>query len=188
MPRSRIDLELDGTSVYLIEKTIGDCDILRGTAAKTEDGPACTERAIRNSYKFAASKQCASVILRLYGAIGDGDIFRADEMKSVIVAVDAVMDIDVIHMDAGALNDTNAVKRTIEQRDIADGQVLATIAKDVIWPAATADAAGWRSTANSGVELRALPIDRAGPFNCYFFCIDCEEKGPVTVLQGSIAV
>ena len=53
------------------------------------------------------------------GAIAQAYLLGADEMEAVVVAVDAVVNIDAVEKNALALDDANAVIGAIEQRNVA---------------------------------------------------------------------
>ena len=48
--------DLDGTTIGIIDETVGDGNILRFATAKTEDGPAGTETTIGDGNKLVAAK------------------------------------------------------------------------------------------------------------------------------------
>ena len=50
------------------------------------------------------------------GAVAEAHLLGADEMEAVVVAVDAVVNIDAVEIDELALDDANAVIGAIEKR------------------------------------------------------------------------
>ena len=70
-------------------------------------------------------KHRACIVLRQDGAIADRDIFRADEVKAVVIPVDAVVDVEAIHTDMLALNHANAMVRTINEGNVTHGKPIA---------------------------------------------------------------
>ena len=87
-----------------------------------------------------------------------------------------------------ALDDANAVIGAIEQRDVANCKVLAVVHEHMIRALISADAAGWRRTANRGMKLSALAVDRARAFDRHVLCIHSEEQSPVAVVERCVAV
>ena len=112
--RSWLAVELDGAAVDFVENAVGDGDVFRYAATEAEDRPARAEDAVGDGYEFAASEEGAGVVLGEDGAVTDGYIFGADEVEAVVVAVDAVPDIEAVHVDTLALDDTNAVVGAVE--------------------------------------------------------------------------
>ena len=84
-------------------------------ATKAEHRPTRAERRVCDRNVLARAKHGAGIVLRLYDAVADGHVFGTDEMKPIVVAVDTVVDIDTVQMDAFALNDANTVIGAIEQ-------------------------------------------------------------------------
>lgn len=60
----------------------------------------------------------AHASLRLHNAIRNRHIFAADEMETVVVTVDAVVNMEAIHVDERGLDDAYAVVRALEEVDI----------------------------------------------------------------------
>ena len=107
--RAGVALEFDGAAVDLVEDAVGDGDVLGKATAEAEDGPAGAEDAVGNGDELATAEESAGVVLREHGAVGDCDVLGADEVEAVVVAVDAVVDVDAVHVDALALDDAEAV-------------------------------------------------------------------------------
>jgi hypothetical protein len=108
-------------------------------------------------------------------------------METVVVAVDAVVDVDPVHVDAAAFDHTDTMVGAVEQRDVADRQVLATVAKDVIGAPVAAESAGRWAAVNGGMKLCSLAVDGSGTFDGHFLCIDGEEQSPVAVFKGGVS-
>jgi len=180
-------VELDGAAVDLVEDAVGDGDVFGYAAAEPEDRPARAEDAVGDGYEFAASEEGAGVVLGKDGAVADGYIFGAYEVEAVVVAVDAVVDVEAVHVDALALDDTNAVVGAIEQREIADGKVFAAVGEDLVGAAKAAEAAGGWGAADGRVKLCSLSVDGARALDSDVLCVDGEEKGIVAVFEGRVA-
>jgi len=187
IPRSWLAVELDGAAVDLVEDAVGDGDVFGYAAAEPEDRPARAEDAVGDGYEFAASEEGAGVVLGKDGAVADGYIFGAYEVEAVVVAVDAVVDVEAVHVDALALDDTNAVVGAIEQREIADGKVFAAVGEDLVGAAKAAEAAGGWGAADGRVKLCSLSVDGARALDSDVLCVDGEEKGIVAVFEGRVA-
>src|SRR5207302_5346031 len=112
--------------------------------------------------------------------------FCADEVEAVIIAIDAAVNVDTVHVDPLALDHAEAVICAIKQIDVADGETFAAICEEMIGPAAAAETAGRPGAANRGVKLKTLAVNRAGPFESDVSRVEGEEQGPVSVDQGGV--
>jgi hypothetical protein len=92
----------------------------------------CTEDAIRRCNELTISEQSAGILLRQNDAVAHCDVLGTYKMETVIVPIDAVMNVDTIHMNALVLNPTNNVVGTVEQIDIANGQTFALIGEKMV--------------------------------------------------------
>jgi len=182
-----VSLELDGAAVNVVQDAVGDGDVFGEASAEAEDGPAGAEDAVGDGDEFAASEEGAGVILREDDAVVDGDVLGADEVEAVVVAVDAVMDVDGVHVDAFGSDDADAVISAIDEVDVADGEVFALIGEYVVGTLVAADPAGRRGTANLRVELSALTVDGARAFDGDVLLPDSVEESPVAVDEGGVA-
>ncbi len=110
-------------------------------------------------------------------------------MEAIIISisVDAIVNVDAVHVYALALDHAEAVICAIEQIDIADNETFAAIGKKMIGPAVAAEAAGRLGATDRGVKLEALSVNRARPLERDVFCVDSEEEGPVSIDQRGIA-
>ena len=115
--RIRPELHLDGAAVGLIDDAVGDRDVLRIAAAEAEHRPARAEGAVGHRHELATAEQRAGVVLRLHVAVADVDILAADEVEAVVVAVDAVVDVDAVDPHVIALDDAHGMKRAGHQKD-----------------------------------------------------------------------
>ena len=141
-----VALEFDGAAVDLVEDAVGDGDVFGEASAEAEDGPASAEDAVGDGDEFAASEEGAGVVLRKDDAVVDGDVLGADEVEAVVVAVDAVVDVDGVHVDAPGLDDADAVVGAVDEIDVADDEVFALVGEDVVGTLVAAEAAwGWGS-------------------------------------------
>src|SRR6266567_908311 len=122
-------MELDRAAVDLVQHAVRHGDVLGFAAAEAEHRPARAERGVRDRDELAAPEQRAGIVLRLDVAVADGDVFGADEMEAVVVAIDAVVDVEAVHVDVLALDDADAVIRALEEPQIPDAQVFASTAK-----------------------------------------------------------
>ena len=111
--RSFIALKLNGTSEYVIQDTVGDRDIFRYAAAKAENRPSRAEDRARDGNEFATAEHCTGIVLRQNSAVADSYVFRANKMEAIIVAIDAVVDIQAFHMHMLTLDDADAVIRSV---------------------------------------------------------------------------
>jgi len=107
-------------------------------------------------------------------------------VEAVIIAIDAAVNVDAVHVDPLALYHAEAVICAIEQIDVADRETFAAICEQMIGAAAAAETAGRLGPANRGVKLKALAVNRAGPFDGYVSCVDSEEQGPVSIDQRGV--
>ncbi len=178
-PRSGTAVEFYRASVYLVQHAIGDRDVLRNAAAEAENRPSRAEGAVGDGYKPATAEQRASVILRLHIAIDNANVFAAYEMESVVVAIDAVVDMEAIHPDVGGLDDAYTVVSAPHQLDIANCKVFAAVEKECVRPTVAAKPAGRRDAVAGRVKLQPLAVDRARAFQAYVFRVDCEDQCPV---------
>lgn len=55
-----------------------------------------------------------------------------DEVETVVIPVDAIMNIEAVNKDATALNDTNRVISAVYQRKIADVDIFSLMHEDVV--------------------------------------------------------
>ena len=108
-------------------------------------------------------------------------------MEAIIISIDAIVDVDAVHVHSLALDDAEAVIRAIEQIDIADNETFAAISEEMVGPTVAAEAAGRLGAAHRGMKLKALAVNRAGPFEGDVLCVDSEEEGPVSIDQRGIA-
>jgi hypothetical protein len=108
-------------------------------------------------------------------------------VEAVVIAIHAAVNIDAVHVHALALDHTEAVICAIKQIDIADRETFAPIGEQMIGAAAAPETAGRLGTAHGGVKLKALAINRAGPFESNVSRVDGEEQSPVSVDQRCVA-
>jgi hypothetical protein len=108
-------------------------------------------------------------------------------MESIVIAVDTVMYMEAVHMDIAGLDDSNAVICASKQVDVADTEILAAVKKKRVWPAISTESTRGRCTASRRMKLLALAVDCAWALHSYILCVDCEDEGPVAVVQGRIA-
>src|SRR5262249_4524622 len=133
-PRPRTPVELERTAEYLMQHTVRHRDVLGDATAEAEDGPPRAEVGARHRHELAAPEQRAGVVLRLDGAVADRDMLAADEMEAVVVAVDAVEDVQAVHDDVLALNDADAVVGAVPEPQRADAEMLAAMEQQMIRP------------------------------------------------------
>ncbi len=152
-------MELERTAVHLVQHAVGNGDVLGDAAAEPEDGPARAERGVRHGHEPAAPEERARVVLGLDVAAGDGDVLTADEVKAVVVAVDAVVDMQAVHVHVLALDHADAVIRALPQAQIADAHVLTAVEQDVVRPVVAAEPARRQRAARGRVELQSLAVD-----------------------------
>lgn len=108
-------------------------------------------------------------------------------METVIVAIDAVVNVEAVDMNMLTLDNANAVIGSVNQNDIAHSEPVTAITEQVIRAPVTSQAAWWWSSANWRVKLRALAVDRSLAFDGDVRCVDGEEKRPVPVNQCRVA-
>ena len=181
-------LHLDRTAERFINDAVGNGDVFGIAADETEHRPARAERAVGDGDEFATAEQRAGVVLRLHVAILDVKIFATDEMKSVVVAVDAIVNVQAGHPDKLALNHADGMKRASDEKQIAHAQILAAIKQQMIRPMAAADAGGRHSATNGAVELRAIAVNRARPLDGDVHGVDGENQPDVSIFEGRVAV
>ncbi len=181
-------MKLDRATVDLIKQAIRDGDVFSDSAAEAENGPAGTEGRIGNGHELATAKKRAGIVLGLDIAIADRDMLATDEMKSIVIAIDAIVDVEGVHVNASRLDDTHAMVGAAEQIDIANREALTTVEQESVGTAVAAKSAGRRDAARGRMKLRALAIDRAGTFHGDVDRIHSENEGPVSVFQSGIAV
>src|SRR5690349_15926847 len=88
-----------------------------------------------------------------------------DEVKSIVVLVHAVVNVDGVHVDALALDNTNAVVCAVQHGYIADREVFAVVHQHVIRPSVSSKTAGRRSSTGGRVELCALTVNGSRALN-----------------------
>jgi hypothetical protein len=59
-------------------------------------------------------------------------VFGANEVKAVVVAVDTVVNVDIVDMDILRLDDAYAVIRAVHQGEVPDGNSIAMVKQDVV--------------------------------------------------------
>ena len=138
-PRARPAPHFYGTAIALVNNAVRDGDIFRLAAAKAKNRPPGAERAICHHHEFATAEQSARVVLRLDIAVGHIDVLAADEMESVVIVDDAAMNMDAVQLNIPGLDDAHRMKRAVFQKNVAHGQVVAAMKKQVIRPPGAAD-------------------------------------------------
>ena len=64
-------------------------------------------------------------------------------MESVVVCVHPVMNVQIVQMDATALDHTDAVKCTPNQIKVSYYHIFAAIKQQMVWPLCTPDSTRW---------------------------------------------
>ena len=97
-------MHLDWTSIGFVNQAIRDSNILRLATTKTEHGPARRERTVRYSHGLATSEQSACIVLAFDRAITDVHMLSADEVKTVVIAIDPIVDVNASQIHIAGLN------------------------------------------------------------------------------------
>ena len=99
---------------------------------KRKNRPSRAEDRARDGNEFATAEHCTGIVLRQRSAVADSYVFRANKMEAIIVAIDAVVDIQAFHMHMLTLDDADAVIRSVHQGNIAHCKPIAAIEEQVI--------------------------------------------------------
>ena len=180
--------DFDGAAEGIVDEAIGDADVLHLATAEAEDRPSRAELAIRHGDELAAAEQRAGIVLTLHVAVGHGDVAGADEVESVVIVVDAIVNANAVEFDEATLDDADGMEGAVFEEEVADGEVLALMQEDVIGTVGAAEAGGRRNSAARRAELCTLAVDGAGAFDCEVARLDGEDEGPVAVVKGGIAL
>src|SRR5262245_17299369 len=111
----------------------------------------------------------------------------ANEVKAVIVAVDAVVDAQAIQFDIPALNHPDGMIGAGGKEDIAHGEVAAAVEQQVIGPVVAADPSRRENVTAGTVKLRTLPVDGSQPFDESVFGVDGIEESHVAITEGGVS-
>ena len=185
--RSRAAVELERTAEHLVQHAVRDGDVLGSAAAEAEDGPARAEVAVGHRDVLAAAEQRARIVLTLDRAVADGDVLAADEMKPVVVAADAVEDVEPFHLDVACTDDAHAVVGAPPEAHVLHAEMITAIEQQMIRAAVAADAARRRHTGSRRVKLDALAVDETRAFDRDVRRANGEEERPVAVDERRIA-
>jgi hypothetical protein len=135
---------------------------------------------------FRQLPNSAGIVLSLHVAIGDVDMLAADEVKSVVVAVDAIIDTKAFHPYEAALNYPDRVKRAGDQVEVSDPEIPAAVKQQVIRTIGSPSARRWRNAPGGTPELRALAVDRPRPFDGDVLRVDREDQTDVSVAECGV--
>lgn len=108
-------------------------------------------------------------------------------MEAVVVVVDAVVNVDAVEADIGALNRPDAVVGAGIEKDVADEKILATIEKQKMRTMIAADPGRGALAADAGAESVALSVDSSRSFDADVLRPDGEDQANVAVFQCGIA-
>jgi len=112
--RAGIALEFDGTTINFMQDAVRNRNISRASAAKAKNRPARAEVRIGYSNIAAGSEQGTRIVTLLHHAIADSHMFHAYKVETVVIPVDAVVNVDTVEVNPLALNDPNAVIGAVE--------------------------------------------------------------------------
>src|SRR5205814_10472245 len=96
--------DFDRAAERFVDEEIGYGDVLRLAAAEPEDRPPRAEGAAGDRHELAAAEQRAGVVRTDHGAVAQVDVLAGDEMEPVVVAVDAIVNMNPVHPHVLALN------------------------------------------------------------------------------------
>ena len=159
-----------------IEQTVGYGHIFGVAPAEPEGRPPRRKTRIGDGDEFARAEEGAGVVLAFDFAITDGDVLGGDEMEAVVVAGDAVVNMNVVHADKRRFNHAHHVVGALEEIDVRHRQVRALIKKEKIGSLISFDSGGWRPTAHRRMKPLPGAFDHAGPSTVTFFAPDCEDE------------
>lgn len=110
----------------------------------------------------------------------------ADEVKAVVVVIDAVVDAYSIELYILTLNDADGMEGALIQKYVAHGQVLATMKEQMIRTLRAAASGGRGNAALRTAELRALAVDGARSFDGDVLGIDREDQSDIAVAERRV--
>ncbi len=109
-------------------------------------------------------------------------MFAADEVKSVVIAIDAIGNMKTIHVNETGLDDAHTVIGAFREANVPEAEIPATIKQKQIGAAIPAEAARRRSAANGRMELESLTVNHARAFDGDIGGIDGKEQSPIAIL------
>ena len=109
-------------------------------------------------------------------------------MKSIVVPVDAIVNVQRVHVHALRLDHSNAVIRAVEEIEIANRESFALIREHVVRPLVAADAAWRLLSAHGRVKLIALTVNRPGAFDGHILRMHGKQQSPVAVDERGVAM
>ena len=182
--RSSSDPDFNGTSIRFINNAIGNHNVFGFTAPKPKDRPTRAESAVRHGDELVAAEESASVVLTGNVAIRDVDKLAADDVETVIVLVDPIVNAHGLELHVPAFKDPHAMISAGGEERVANAQIFAAIEDNQMWAVDVSFFAFLARTgvvAAPGIELCALAIDSPGP-------LDSDVLGTRGVEQDNIAV
>src|SRR5579884_3651995 len=105
-------------------------------------------------------------------------------MKTIVVVIDATVDVQAFHLHEARLNNSNRVKGTSRKKNVTDGEILTTIEKKMIGTLCATAPGRRRNAARRTAKLRSLPINRPEPFDCDIFSVYCKDQCDVSVFES----
>ena len=108
----------------------------------------------------------------------------ADEMKTVVIVVHAIVNADPIELDGTRLNDAHRMKGALIKENIADREVLTAMKEEMVRPLSAAASGGWRNTALGTAKLRTLTIDGSRSFDRNVLGINGKNQANIAVPEG----
>src|SRR5215469_10645403 len=106
-------MHFNRTSKYFGKQAIGHDNVRCMTAPKPKNRPPRAEFTIRHRHILAAAKERAGVILAFHSAVADVHVRRADEMKSIVIVVDAAMNMNPREPRVIALDHADGMIRAV---------------------------------------------------------------------------
>src|SRR5262249_35968594 len=112
----------------------------------------------------------------------------ADEMKAVVVPVDAVVDVNSVDVNVAALDDADRMVGACDQPDVANDDVLTLMQQHVVRTVVPSPTGGRRNAPARAGTRQSLAVNGSGTVDSNVFRSHGENQPDIAVAQSGIAL